>query len=83
MRLQDDHDLIVERDHAPGACLRFRLADGEPLLMDEVDLLPSEFAQVLVAQSAIQISYESGYMFLLCNFAASNLTSMPAFSSAV
>src|ERR1035437_1106497 len=60
VRLERDQDRVVQGDNATRACFCFRFAHRERLLMHEIDLLPPEFAQFLVAQSAIQIHYEGG-----------------------
>src|ERR1700756_2124845 len=44
----------------PVRCGCFRLAHRERLLVYEIDLLPPEFAQFFVAQSAVQIHHQGG-----------------------
>ena len=45
--------------NAPGACLCLRFAHYESLLVNEIDLLPPQFAQFLVAQAAVQVHHKS------------------------
>ena len=45
VRLQRGEDVVVQRDHAARARFRLRFADGQRLLVYQVDLAPPEFAE--------------------------------------
>ena len=53
MSLQRGEGCFVQRDQAPGAGYRFRLAHCERFLVDQVDLLPSDLAQFLIPEAPV------------------------------
>ena len=53
--LRDKELREIQWDHAPRAGLAFRLAHRERLLVDQVDLLPPDFAQFLIPETGVQI----------------------------
>lgn len=65
--LERGQDGLVQWDHAARACLDLRFAHSELFLVNEVDLPPSQFAQLVAAESAVQIHHEGG---VPCSYSA-------------